>query len=351
MKRKITEGHISIDRDDLKKIALRNLDNRSAVTQEIISRKPDFIEKWALYIFLGILLLLFAGTWFIRYPVIIKTRATLTANNSLKEIIPLQTGKLIKIFPEGGAVVKQNDIIGWIESSANAKETLQLSYLLDSSSALLKYGKVEKIPQLFKENFRNLGDLQSAYKTYITALREFARYLGFRQEQNKQEIIFEQALQAFKRIVDEWKHRFILTAPISGTFCFSLPIQQNQYVEEGKPFAYIEHETIHPYAQVFLPQKNLGNLDTGMVVQLRFDAYPFAEVGFVKGKLSYISRTVSESGCLATIELVNGLQTNLNKEIKFKNGLKAEALIIIKSMRLLERLHYGIVKATNSEML
>ncbi|MDE1192552.1 MAG: hypothetical protein PW786_10485 [Arachidicoccus sp.] len=163
--------------DDFKTIAVGNFQNRSDSAQEIISRKPDFVEKWALFIFLGVLLALLAGTWFIRYPDIVQTRATLSAYNGPKEIMPLQTGRLIRLFVQNGHPVKQDDMIGWIESTANPEEALKLSKQLDSSTHLLALGKVDKIAALFNEHFQNLGSLQSSYQTYSTALQQFNDYL------------------------------------------------------------------------------------------------------------------------------------------------------------------------------
>ena len=84
-----------------------------------------------------------------------------------------------------------------------------------------------------------------------------------------------------------------------------------------------------------------------MQVQLRFEAYPYQEVGFVKGKLDYVSPIASDTGFLASVRLQNGLQTNLNKTIHYKNGLQAQALIITKDMRLLERIYYSVVKSVS----
>jgi len=444
MPRKNIDEHTAIEEDSLKEVLIGNFQNRSEAAQEIISRKPDFVEKWALFLFLGILLLLFAGTWFIRYPDIIQTRATLSTYNGPKEIMPLQTGRLVKLFVQSGQQVQQGDMLGWIESTTNPEEVLKLSTQLDSSIVLLNQGKSAKVAALFTEHFQNLGTLQSSYQTYVTALQQFNDYLvnGFyarqknmilndmssinqmnnsleqqkklteqdnelsqqtyamnkklfdekvisaeeyRQEQSKlvnkqmaipqinssilsnqnqqrnklkeleqlehdaaqQKITFEQALQTLKSNVDDWKHQYILTTPITGTIFFSLPLQQNRFLEQGKLLGYINPPDSRFYAQVYLPQNNLGKIDTGMQVQLRFDAYPYEEVGFIKGKLNYISKVASDSGYLATVQLDNGLQTNLHRTIQYKSGLKADALVITKNMRLLQRLYYNIVKAAS----
>ena len=44
-----------------------------------------------------------------------------------------------------------------------------------------------------------------------------------------------------------------------------------------------------------------------MQVQLGFDAYPYQEMGFVKGKLNHISKIATDSGFQAKVILENGL--------------------------------------------
>jgi multidrug resistance efflux pump len=434
----------SLEVVNLEPVTISNIHDRSETTQEIINRNPDFTEKWALYLFLGILLILFSGTWFISYPDIIQTRATLSAYNGPKEIVPLQTGRLTKLFVHNGQQVHQGDLIGWIESTANPEEVLDLSKQLDSSIYLLAHDEPGKVAPLFNVHFQNLGDLQSYYQTYVTALQQFNDYLvnGFyqrrknlllndlssitridkfllqqkeitekdyelsmqtflmneqlykdkvisaeeyRKEQSRflnkqmgipqinasifsnrnqerskiidleqlehdvsqQKTTFQQALQTLKSNVDSWKQQYILTAPITGIVSFNQPIQQDQFLKQGSLFGYVNPVNSQFYAEIYLPQSNLGKIDSGMQVQLRFDAYPYQEVGFVKGRLNFISKVLSDSGYLAIVELDAGLETNQHIAIQYKNGLKADALIFTKNLRLLQRFYYNFVKATS----
>ncbi|PWK80334.1 HlyD family secretion protein [Mucilaginibacter oryzae] len=437
--------HQEADATFLKKATLPdNLPNRSDLAQEIIDRRPSFFEKWALVIFLAVLLCLIAGTWFIRYPDIIQTKATLSAYNAPKEVISIQTGRLIKLFIQNGQKVRQDDMIGWIESTARPDEVLKLSHQLDSGIKLLSLGKSEKLPMLFHEEFQNLGTIQVYYQTYIVELQKFDDYLvnGFYEKQKKlilndvasientdkalneqkqliekdnevanqtykmneklyeqhvitkeeyrqqqsrlinkqmgmpqmnsniisnenqqlhkkreleqlehdmtqQKVLFQQALQTLKSNVDDWKKRYILTAPMDGTLFFTLPLQQNQYIEQSKLLGYVKPDDGKFYAQLVLPQRNLGKVDTGMEVQLRFDAYPYQEVGFLKGSINYISNIPTDSGYLATVQLEKSLKTNLNQKIQYKTGLKATALVITKNVPLIKRLYYNVVKATS----
>lgn len=417
---------------------------RSDAAQEIISRQPGFVEKWALIFFLAILFLLFAGTWFIRYPDIIETSGKLTANNAPKEIIPLQTGRLVKLFVKNGDHVKEGDMIAWIESTANTDEVLDLSLNLDSALSTLSRGNLTNVSGLFDHVYQNLGELQAPYQVFNSAWQQYNDYMvnGFyakkkemllkdaatlremnqtlkqqkeltslindsskrsldmnkvlldekvispeeyrtainiylnkkmaipqfnsnilsneNQQRDKmkeleqldhnlsqQKIIFEQALQTLKSNVDDWKHKYILQSPLEGVVSFTMPLQQNKFVEQGQLLGYINPPSSTFYAEIYLPQNNFGKADTGMSVHLRFDAYPYQEIGFVKGEIDYISKIASDSGFYATVRLDNGLETNLKNKIQYKNGLKAQAIVITKNMRLLQRVYYSIVKATS----
>lgn len=425
-------------------IVTKRFKQRSEAAQEIISRQPGFVERWALMLFLAILILLIAGTWFIRYPDIIEASAKLTADNAPKEIVPLEAGRLIKLFVKNGDELKKGGMIAWIESTANTEEILNLSAKLDSSLWLVTQGNSESVSGIFNRSYQNLGELQVPFQVFNTALQQYNDYLvnGFyyrkkemllndlsslrkmnsmigkqkkltKQDEDssqksldmnkilldekvispeeyrvakslhvnkqmaipqlnasilsnqnqqidqmkeleqlehdisQQKIIFEQAIQTLKSSVDDWIHKYILQSPLGGTVFFTLPLQQNKFIQQGQLLGYINPPDSKLYAEIYLPQNNFGKVDTGMQVQLRFDAYPYQETGFVRGKLNYIAKIATDSGFYATVRFDNGLITNLKNSIQYKNGLKAQAIVITKNMRLLQRIYYSVVKGTS----
>lgn len=417
---------------------------RSEEAQEIITRKPDFFEKWSLIIFLILLVLLFIGTWFVKYPDIIEANAILSGHNAPKEILPLQTGRITKLFVTNNSEVKQGDMIAWIESNASTEAVLELSKKLNEATKLLEQKRSADVSALFTKKYERLGELQTAYQTFIASLQQFNDYIvnGFyekrknmlysdvvslqamkqktgqqkslQQQDNdlskksfemndvllkekviseeeyrkaksqyvnkqmsipqydaniishenqirdkqkeidqlnhdivQQNITFEQALHTLKSSVDEWIRNYIIQSPINGTIVLAAPLQQNQFVQQGKLLGFINPPDTKYYAELKLAQNNFGKVDTGMQVQLRFDAYPYQEIGFIKGTLNYVSDVAVDSSFTGTVRLDNGLITNQEKKIPYKYGLKAQALIITKDMRLLERMYYNIVKATS----
>jgi HlyD family secretion protein len=409
---------------------------------EIISRKPSFLARWALLLFGGILLLIVTASWFIHYPETITAKATLTGTNAPKEIIPKQDGKLIKLFITNNDSVKQGGILGWIESNAKHEQVLQLHEQLNNAARFLRENKTEKITKLFENNYENLGELQISFQQFFTAYQQFSDYLingfylqkkkrlyedlawlqkmnvnineqkklqlqdltltqesynanqsllndkvisqeDFRAQKSKligkqltipqldanllanetqqrdkqkeivelehtislQKDIFQQTLQTLQSSVDDWMKKYLLIAPITGKVLFNMPLQENQFIHAGRSLGFVNPYDSRFYAEINLPQNNFGKIDTGQQVQLRLDAYPYNEFGVVKGKLQYISTIATDSGFVAYVQLNNGLNTNQHKELQYKSGLKAEALIVTKDMRLLQRLYYNTMKS------
>ncbi len=64
----------------------------------------------------------------------------------------------------------------------------------------------------------------------------------------------------------------------------------------------------------------------------------------VKGKINFISNISTDSGYLAKVILPQGLNTNYNRQIQYKDGLLAQGEIITKDMRLLQRFYQNIIQ-------
>ena len=118
-----------------------------------------------------------------------------------------------------------------------------------------------------------------------------------------------------------------------------------QYVKAGKSFGFVAPNNSQYYVEVTIPQYNFGKTDTNQTVQLRFDAYPYQEFGYVIGKIKYISDIPTDSGYIAHIQLPTGLVTNQKKKIQYREGLKAESFIITKERRLTERFYENLISS------
>lgn len=164
---------------------------------------------------------------------------------------------------------------------------------------------------------------------------------------NQQKGLFVQALNTFKSQVEDWKKKFLLTAPIAGIVSFSVFLQENQQLRQGQVICFINPGNSNFYVEALIPQYNLGKVKTGQEVLLKFQAYPYQEFGSVKGRIEFISNTPSDSGYLAKIILPEGLVTNYKRLVQYRTGLSMQADIITDKRRLLERFFSSIRSKLN----
>lgn len=199
----------------------------------------------------------------------------------------------------------------------------------------LNIGKEMNTPQMKSEYISNETQVNAIQKEIVELDNEVL----------KQKALFQQAVMALKSKVEAWKNTYLLVANADGRLAFATFLQENQVVEAGKVVGYIIPQNSTVYLETLVPQTGLGKVAPGQQVLLRFDAYPWQEFGIVKGSINYISPVPVDSGYyLAKVVLPNGLHTNYNKDIPFKEGLMAQSEIVTKDLRLAENLYYNIIK-------
>jgi HlyD family secretion protein len=159
----------------------------------------------------------------------------------------------------------------------------------------------------------------------------------------QQKYIFIQALNTFKSQIEDWKFKYLLISPIDGKITFATFLQENQQLQINQTVCFINPENAEYYAEIYIPQTNLGKVRIGQEVLLKFDSYPFQEYGSVFGKINFISNINTDGGYLAKVILPNGLNTSFRKQVQFRDGLTAQVEIITQNMRLLQRFYYNII--------
>ena len=161
---------------------------------------------------------------------------------------------------------------------------------------------------------------------------------------SKQTQLFQEALNLFKGQAEDWMKKYILTAPVDGIVAFNSFVQENQQLQPGQLICYINSGDSRYFAEAYIPQDNFGKIGIGQEVLLRFPSYPFQEYGLVRGKIEFISHIGTEQGYLSKIALPDNLSTTANRKIQYREGLNANAEIITKDMKLIERFYYAILR-------
>jgi HlyD family secretion protein len=202
----------------------------------------------------------------------------------------------------------------------------------NESSKLI--GKQMSLPQITSSIISNEGAQNDKRKEIMELENQIAQ----------QKSIFIQSLNTFISQVDEWKKKYLLTSPVEGRIAFSGFIEEHQQLHANQIICLVDPGNSQYYAELYIPQFNLGKVKIGQEVLLKFPSYPNEEYGNVTGRIAFISTIPTDSGYLAKVTLLNGLNTSYHKQIQYRDGLLAQGEIITSNMRLLERFYYNLIK-------
>ncbi|MCU0352605.1 MAG: HlyD family secretion protein [Cytophagales bacterium] len=162
----------------------------------------------------------------------------------------------------------------------------------------------------------------------------------------EQKSIFQQALNTMRSQTEDWKKKYLLTAPVSGKVYFSSFLQENQTVKPGQEVFFVGVDNSREYGEVRIPQHNFGKIKNGQKVWVKFNSYPAQEFGMVEGRIEYVSQIPGkDSTFLAKVVLPHGLQTNYRRKLTYKDGMTATADIVTLDVRLIEKIFYDIRRA------
>jgi len=89
---------------------------RSDEVQEIISAVPSWMIRWGITLIFGLIVMLIALSWFIKYPDIIFGNATLTTLEPPVKLVVKSSGKLTNILLADGSTVEKNQVVAEMEN-------------------------------------------------------------------------------------------------------------------------------------------------------------------------------------------------------------------------------------------
>jgi multidrug efflux pump subunit AcrA (membrane-fusion protein) len=155
---------------------------------------------------------------------------------------------------------------------------------------------------------------------------------------NDQQIKFLSALLTFKAKANEWMRKYILTAPQQGKLFYTSFYTENQLVPVNTDLFYVQPEASTYYAELKTGQDGIGKITSNQKVLLRLQGYPSEQFGYVKGTVGYISNMPNRNDSfIVKVVLPEGLVTNQNKSIYFRNNLLATGEVITNDRRLFDR--------------
>jgi len=210
----------------------KNIELKSEELQDIIGHIPSSIVRWGITIIFLTLLILFVGSAFFKYPDIISSTIIITTENPPASVLARTNGKIDKILVFDKQLVKENEILAIISNTANYKDVIYVSHLLDSiqlnslffDTSIVKYfdknlilGEIQTNYNLLKKNYSDYYNFcyLNYHKNKIEAIKSEINVIQeFISSQKSQNNIIESELQIYKKQVFR-DSSLVLTGAIS----------------------------------------------------------------------------------------------------------------------------------------
>lgn len=157
---------------------------------------------------------------------------------------------------------------------------------------------------------------------------------------------FLQSYALLKTALLDWKSKYLLIAPFSGTISLHKNIYEGLNLMAGEPILYLIPSNSAWLCEILIAQQNFGKINIGQRSVLKFDSYNFEEFGITEGIVQSVSATPqevktnegSQNLYLVQVAIDSSLQTSYHKTIQARFGLTGTANIILDDKNLLEKL-------------
>lgn len=142
--------------------------------QDIITKAPSWILRFGITLFFFILVLIVGISALVRYPDVVKATMKVNSPNAAKPIVTKVSGKLVKILVTQNDDVSVGQQLGYIESTANHEQVLNLLKQLTKLQKEVYADHIELIRFLDNDNDSQLGELQTSYQNF------YQEYLSYK---------------------------------------------------------------------------------------------------------------------------------------------------------------------------
>ncbi|MDN5285034.1 MAG: HlyD family efflux transporter periplasmic adaptor subunit [Mucilaginibacter sp.] len=249
--------------------------------QDIISASPPWLLRWGITLFFMIIMLILGLSAFIKYPDIIKTQLKITSLDAPKSIVAKVSGKLSTLLVVNDQTVMTDQPLGYLESTANHKDVLDLIEQLRQLQQQELTGKPITDWVFSKKSNYNFGELQVAYQTFIQNFLDylatinsgvFIKRKAFLQQdlinlqKQAKQLTVQKSLQQhdFKLAAEEYEMHKNLALEDAETKA-ELRGAESNYLNKQSPLVQIDASIIASASNYAAKQKEILELDNQMI--------------------------------------------------------------------------------------
>lgn len=178
----------------------KEIELRSEEVQEVMNHVPAWILRWGITVLFCIVIILLIGSYLFKYPDVVEAEITVSTQNPPAYVVARTSGRLNELRAGNGAEVKKDAVLGIIENSASAEDLFLLKERMRQwESRNFVLGEGEK---LFDGQYLKLGEVQSAYASFVSVLKDYISFV-------KQDY-YRKKLETNKRLLESQKNYYQL---------------------------------------------------------------------------------------------------------------------------------------------
>jgi len=147
---------------------------RSEEVQEILSRPPHALVRYGISVICGVLLILFIGSFFFRYPDFVTGDVVITTENPPVWLVAKSTGKIKELLCTDKQEIIPGDVLAVIDNSASTFDVRLVSRLLQM--AIISDSAFYIPKELLSKSFE-MGSLQANFSVFARAAMNYDNFL------------------------------------------------------------------------------------------------------------------------------------------------------------------------------
>ena len=158
---------------------------RHDAVNELLGSTPGWLVRWGISVFFGIVIILLAGAYFFKYPVVVNAPVVITTEQPAIWVVAQTNGKIDSIYVENGSYVNKNQVLAVIDNSAITEDILTLEKQLVSLHPYIMEPVPVKLPPLPRQLV--VGELQDSYMQLLKIWKEQNVFVEERYHKKKME--------------------------------------------------------------------------------------------------------------------------------------------------------------------
>lgn len=161
----------------------RDIELRSEEFSEVLGWVPPWILRWGIMVLFGSVLILLGGSYLFKYPDVVEAEITVSTQTPPAYVLSKSAGRITRLYRTNGSSVVEGDLLAMIENPARSQDVLLLKERMEQWEASGYEPANGK--RLFNGQSLQLGEIQSAYASFVSILTDYANFLKLDYYQRK----------------------------------------------------------------------------------------------------------------------------------------------------------------------